>query len=470
MGGGLGVPNGEAHRPTRVRREGTAPVFSETRVCECEHFRLTGMRIAFLHRTKAAGVPRCATVAPGQSTRRGSIDIQRPGKARTTPRRVLVVAPQPFYEDRGTPIAVRQAVEALSELGATVDLLTFPVGRDVSARGLTIHRSPNPLRIRNVPIGFSLRKVALDLGLTLPLRRLLARHDYWCIHAVEEAAFLAVALRGRSGPPVIYDMQSSLAEQMADLPLLGLPPMPSLFTAMERWLLARVDVVACSAGLAPRVRRVCPEATVREWMYPGRHAPPHADDVARVRKQLELSDDARVITYTGSFEPYQGLPLIIDAIPHVRRLVPEAVFVLVGGSRMNGRPHPVLVEHGEAIRIVPRQPRELIPAYLAQADVVLSTRAYGGNAPLKVFDYLAAGRPIVATEGPAHRRVLSDETALLVEPEPVRIAEGIVSLLRDRDRASTLAEAGLRYADRHLSWNGFLASVESLYEDATANA
>ena len=361
-------------------------------------------------------------------------------------------------------------MEALGELGVVVDLLTFPVGRDVKGHGLTIYRSPNPLGIRNVPIGFSLRKVALDLALILPLRRLLARHDYWCIHAVEEAAFLAVALRGRGGPPVIYDMQSSLAEQMTDLPLLGLRPMPSLLTAMERWLLKRADVVACSAGLAARVRNVCPEATVREWMYPGRHAAPHADDVARVREQLELPDGARVVTYTGSFEPYQGLPLIIDAIPHVRRLVPEAVFVLVGGSRMNGRPNPVLEEHREAIRIVPRQPRELIPAYLAHADVVLSTRAYGGNAPLKVFDYLAAGCPIVATEGPAHRRVLSDETALLVEPEPVHIAEGIVSLLRDRDRASTLAEAGLRYADRHLSWSGFLASVESLYEDATANA
>src|SRR5262245_12832040 len=45
--------------------------------------------------------------------------------------RVLVVAPQPFYEDRGTPIAVRQVVEALSHLGRSIDVLTYPVGRSV---------------------------------------------------------------------------------------------------------------------------------------------------------------------------------------------------------------------------------------------------------------------------------------------------------------------------------------------------
>src|SRR5262245_34490578 len=68
-------------------------------------------------------------------------------------RRILVVAPQPFYQDRGTPIAVHQVLQALSELGYLVDLLTFPVGLDVDIPGLEIIRAPNPLRIRRVPIG-----------------------------------------------------------------------------------------------------------------------------------------------------------------------------------------------------------------------------------------------------------------------------------------------------------------------------
>ena len=138
-------------------------------------------------------------------------------------RRVLMVAPQPFYTDRGTPIAVRQVLEALGELGQPVDLLTFPIGADPTLPGLRIFRSGNPLRIRRVPIGLSMRKVALDISLLAAFRRRLASESYWCIHAVEEAAFPAAILARQYGIPLLYDMQSSLAEQLTRVGPLGLP-------------------------------------------------------------------------------------------------------------------------------------------------------------------------------------------------------------------------------------------------------
>ena len=85
-------------------------------------------------------------------------------------RRVLVVAPQPFYQDRGTPIALRQVLEALSGLGYQVDVLTFPVGQDIELPGVRIFRAGNPFRIRGVPVGLSARKLLLDLSLVAALR------------------------------------------------------------------------------------------------------------------------------------------------------------------------------------------------------------------------------------------------------------------------------------------------------------
>ena len=87
------------------------------------------------------------------------------GVAEVPGRRILVVAPQPFYEDRGTPIAVRQVLQALGELGRSVDLLTFPIGTDVGIPGLRIFRSANPFGFERVPIGLSFRKVILDVPL-----------------------------------------------------------------------------------------------------------------------------------------------------------------------------------------------------------------------------------------------------------------------------------------------------------------
>ena len=150
----------------------------------------------------------------------------------------------------------------------------------------------------------------------------------------------------------------------------------------------------------------------------------------------------------------------------VRARVPDVTFVLVGADRANG-----LVAHENAgglvtagaLRIVDRQPREAMAAYLAMADVLVSPRAYGGNLPLKVFDYLAAGRPIVATDIPTHRTVLAEDRAVLVAPRTEALAEGILSVLGDPERARRLGTAARRYARRALR----LEPVRRLRRDAS---
>jgi glycosyltransferase involved in cell wall biosynthesis len=382
-----------------------------------------------------------------------------------------VVAPQPFYQDRGTPIAMRQVLLALSELGRAVDLLTYPVGMDVDIPGLRILRSGNPFRFESVPIGLSLRKIVLDVPLTIALRGLLARERYACVHAVEEAAFPAAVYARQQGIPLLYDMQSSLAEQLGQLGPLSIRPTRWMLEATERWLLSQSNVVVTSAGLAPRVRRMVPQATVREWHFPS--APTGADprEVARLRQSLGLGPHDRVVLYSGTFEAYQGLPELIRAIPIVRQRFPQATFVFVGAERTEPElasavPH---IESG-ALRVVDRQPRHEMPAFLAMADVLVSARAYGGNLPLKIFDYLAASRPIVATDIPTHRTVLSEERAVLVAPRTDALAEGILGVLADPERAQQLAVAGRQYAKTNLGWGRFVQAVSDLYDEVERHA
>lgn len=392
---------------------------------------------------------------------------------RARPSRILVVAPQPFYEDRGTPIALRQVLQALGELGYAVDLITFPLGTDVPVPGLRTSRCANPLGLESVPIGLSLRKVVLDASLIAALRRRLRLEPYWCIHALEEAAFPAAVLARRYRIPLLYDMQSSLPEQLARLGPLGLPPVRAAMDALERWLLRRASLVVTSAGLAQRVREAVPEVTVREWHFSSTPPAPPAAAVERVRERLDLRAPGRVVLYSGTFEPYQGLPELIAAIPAVRERAPDTTFVLVGADRVNG-----LMAHSDVeplvaagvLRIVERQPREEMAAYLAVADVLVSPRAYGGNLPLKIFDYLAAGRPIVATDIPTHRTVLAEDRAVLVAPEAGAIARGIVGLLEDPERAERLAAAGRAYAKAYLGWGRFVESVGGLYREMEQHA
>lgn len=380
---------------------------------------------------------------------------------------MLVVAPQPFYEDRGTPIAVCQLLQALSQLAYDVDLLTYPVGQTLDIPRVRYFRGANPFRVRHVPIGLSLAKVVLDVPLVAELIRRLSSNDgYACIHAVEEAAFPAVVLGRRFRIPVIYDMQSSLPEQLASHLAFRNPLAQWVLRLMEGWLLRQADSVISSAGLAARVRLVVPNIRIREWQFASALRMAPAEEAAALRAELGIDPGRPVVLYCGTFEPYQGLRELLAAIPQVRAEVPEAVFVLVGATESGGttveRSHTGLVRDG-SLRVVKRQPREAIPRYLALADALVSPRAWGDNMPLKIFDYLAAGKPIVATDIPAHRGVLTEERAVLTGLLPQDIAHGIVRLLRDRELAGRLAEAGRAYAVEKLGWFAFVRSVGDLY-------
>jgi glycosyltransferase involved in cell wall biosynthesis len=243
--------------------------------------------------------------------------------------------------------------------------------------------------------------------------------------------------------------------------------------AMERWLVRRSTVVVTSAGLAVRVKAMAPEVPVREWHFPSAPTDSTPVGVQSLREELGLSGTGPVVLYSGSFEPYQGLPELIAAIPAVRERVPGVTFVLVGADRANGlvaHEHAADLMAAGALRIIERQPRETMASYLALADVLVSPRAYGGNLPLKVFDYLAAGRPIVATDIPTHRTVLTEERAVLVAPRTDALAAGILSVLADPERAERLATAGRRYAQAHLGWSRFVDAVEDLYAEVERGA
>jgi glycosyltransferase involved in cell wall biosynthesis len=147
--------------------------------------------------------------------------------------------------------------------------------------------------------------------------------------------------------------------------------------------------------------------------------------------------------------------------------------VLVGAENGSGtviRAQAASLIQAGALRIIDRKPRHEISSYFSMADVLVSPRSHGGNLPLKVFDYMAAGRPIVATDIPTHRTVLNQRCAVLVPPHSRGLAEGILSLLGDPERAARLGNAARAYAEERLGWNRFVTSLGQIYEEVHRHA
>ena len=100
--------------------------------------------------------------------------------------KILLLAPEPFYQDRGTPIAINILLRALSERGDQIDVLTYHEGRDVNYEHVTLHRIAKLRFVRNVRPGFSWKKIICDLFMLLKSARLIRNNRYDLIFAVEE--------------------------------------------------------------------------------------------------------------------------------------------------------------------------------------------------------------------------------------------------------------------------------------------
>jgi glycosyltransferase involved in cell wall biosynthesis len=351
--------------------------------------------------------------------------------------RILFIAPQPFYEDRGTPIAVREILETLSDLGFSVDVATYPLGIEVKIPGIRLFRTANPLRYKYVSVGLSLRKIILDICLIVTVLRLNFRNKYDCIHAVEESAAIAILCKALSGTPVIYDMHSNFADQISGKkgPLIGIWNWLAL--RFESWLLKHSDCVVGSRGLASTVLSMAPGKKVWECSFDGGKPGQWNEDLAGA---LGIKDKP-TIGYIGTFAPYQGLEMLIEAAAHAHKEIVDIALILVGGTQSEiSRLSRMALRHdvAEFVQLIPRQPRQEIADYLALADVLVLPRPKGENAPLKIYEYLMSNKPIVATDIIAHRAVLSDETAIFVAPEPQALAEGILTALNDREHAKKL--------------------------------
>ena len=147
--------------------------------------------------------------------------------------RILVIAPHPFYIDRGTPIDVRLVLRVLcSRLNTQVDLLTYHLGEDIELENLNIIRVSPPLNFKEIRPGFSIKKVLCDIPMFFKAWALARKNRYDFIHAGEEAVFFAMFLKGVYNIPYAYDLDSSIAQQLVEKkPQLGF--LKGLFNVLE---------------------------------------------------------------------------------------------------------------------------------------------------------------------------------------------------------------------------------------------
>jgi glycosyltransferase involved in cell wall biosynthesis len=379
-----------------------------------------------------------------------------------------MLAPEPYFQARGTPISVYHRIRALSDLGHEVDLVTYHLGEDKEVKNLKICRIPNVFFIKKIKIGPSLKKIPLDFLLFLRAISLLVRNKYDLIFSHEEGALFGVILSKFARIPHIYDMHSSLPQQLENFDFSRSTLLKRVFVRMERFILknSRAIIVICLDLLKQVEKEGYADRAILLENFVDLDTEEYTADEIRKKREEFASGDKRVVLYAGNFQPYQGISLLLEAASRIAN--DRIVFLLVGESAAAVEREKV---RARKLGIVDRVfftgqvPPSQMALFIGLADVLVSPRLSGTNTPLKIYSFLKSGKPLVATNLWTHTQVLTDRISVLVEPDANCLAEGIVFALFD-SRAQEKAKYAKEMADRDYTYPRYKEKISQILAKA----
>lgn len=386
-----------------------------------------------------------------------------------------MVAACPFPANHGTPAAIREMSEELARRGHAVRVVTYPLSDPIPISGVEIDRVRQIGSNRKVSVGPSYQRLGFDFFLIFKLLRVVREHRIEVIHAHNYEAALVAGVVGRlTGVPVIYNAINTM---ISELPSFGFIRPQALAVGLAKALdyvtprmahaiiadTAELRTFLLDQGVAPdRVMTI--NSGVRPEMFA-------AGDGARVRGKFAPHDEPLII-YTGTFDEFQGVDYLMDAFKIVAERNPSSRLVLLG-STINplhqARYEKMAAEMGFASRFtITSCSLDELPDFLAAADIAVVPRPDSAGIPTKLLNYMAAGKAIVSFKRAA--TILEDgQTAILVEPATAeRLAEGILTLLRDEALARRLGANVKNFVIGRFDWPSIARQIEEVYDRVLA--
>jgi glycosyltransferase involved in cell wall biosynthesis len=383
----------------------------------------------------------------------------------------LYLADVRFPLERANGIQTFETCYALARRGHAVTLVVRPDSQRPARDPFAFYDRPahDGLRVMTASAAGAHTRRARYVALAL---RLACRPWRWDVVFTRDLgiAALLVGLPRRVRPPVVYESHGYAPEVSRALPqMLAGARKPSARklkrqARRERRVWQEADgYVTITEALAHELAARFGARDARLTVPDGVRAPTAATPAPA------LKPDRAHVVYAGHLYPWKGVDVLLDAVARL----PRVTCTIVGGHpgesdllRLQHRAASLAVS--DRVRFIGMVPPAEVPAHLAQAHVLVLPNIPSGvseryTSPLKLFEYLAAARPIVASDLPALREVVTHGIdAWLVAPgDAAALAAGIAQVLADAALAARLAEAG-RLRSMSFTWEARAERLEQL--------
>ncbi|NTU80773.1 MAG: glycosyltransferase family 4 protein [Chloroflexales bacterium] len=381
-----------------------------------------------------------------------------------------MVAPTPYFSDRGCHVQIYEVARSQQLNGNDVAIVTYHLGNNIG--DIPTYRIPPIPWYRKRSAGPSWQKLYLDVLLMARTLQVARRYRPHIIHAhMHEGAGVALPIARALRVPLVLDLQGSFAGEMVNHRFIKEGGALYRFAGLvERQIIDRVDAMLMWTYIGDTLQQMFDFDPAKVFPVDygvdlQRFRPYPKHELDDLYAGLGVPRDRRLVVYLGLLSAYQGVDLLLDAVPRVLAACPDAHFLVMG--------YPNEGRYRERARALGIADRVTIPGridytqaarYLSLGDVAVSAKLTPMEGNGKLLNYLACGLPTVAFDLPGNLATLEDVGTYAPLGDGEALADRIADLLRDAPRRAELSRRSRARAEQRYSWMTIGARIDAMYE------